>query len=440
MPSSGVACWHGVLLLAALAGAPALAAPEPTDHFQAGTAAAAAGDLEAALAHFQVLDEANATDPATLYNLGVVAFRLARYDTARDAFTRVLQYPDWVSLAHYNLGLIALEEDRDAVARRHFGEVLSAAAPARLQELASAQLVGLQERARDARRWSGMASAAAGHDDNVMLTDSDLVAVDSDRGDYFSEILATGQRTWQARGAGRTTVDVGGYLRNHAHLDDFDFGVVYGAVNWYTPTPSGWQLDGGLRAELQSAGGRSYGQVFTTRLALGDQVDRRSWRIGGEVSYVAGGPEFDFIDGWRFRAGAQYAHQIPAGWLRLAYELEINDRRDLKTLAEFSSYSPTLHRLSAAASWSLTGRASLSVEGILRASFYDRPNHFFSPDAGLVTAYRDQQVASMIVTLGYQLDRSWRLWAQHQSVDSASDIDRYDYDSHRYVLGIERVF
>ncbi|MEC8823973.1 MAG: tetratricopeptide repeat protein, partial [Pseudomonadota bacterium] len=77
------------------------------------------GNLGQARESFQLAAELGVQSPSLHYNLGVVCYRLGDYPAARQWFSRLLDSDDR-ALATYNLGLVALADDRPGEARRWF--------------------------------------------------------------------------------------------------------------------------------------------------------------------------------------------------------------------------------------------------------------------------------------------------------------------------------
>lgn len=102
------------------------------------------GNLGQARESFQLAAELGVQSPSLHYNLGVVCYRLGGdYPAARQWFSRLLDGDDR-ALATYNLGLVALADDRPGgEARKWFEESLAASPPESVQRLAEQQLAKL---------------------------------------------------------------------------------------------------------------------------------------------------------------------------------------------------------------------------------------------------------------------------------------------------------
>ncbi|MFU8816870.1 MAG: hypothetical protein ACNA7W_16100 [Pseudomonadales bacterium] len=429
-----------ILLLSAAGGNVQASAGD--DAYAAGLAAARAGALEDAAAHFAAAQRAGMNTPALTYNIGVVSFKQNRLEDAAAAFQALTSDDHWRALAHYNLGLTEERRGNLEVAQSHFRQARDMADQPKLRALAERKLLARQVEAlpgfQAQPRWHGIASIGAGYDDNVLLADDQLLDTVSDEADQFGEILAAARRPLGGVGSG-LTLDVSAYYRFHADLDDFDFGSLSAGLMWRQPVGD-WFFSTGVTGAAQFVGGDSYANVASHRL----QFERRSgallWRARNDFSYLSGASEYDFITGWRNRAQLQVSNRLEAGQLRLGYEFEANDRDDLEAGELFSSYSPRRHRLYAGAGFDFGPRFGIDVQGAVARSDYQDSNRFLDGDGNLQEIARDQDVLSLQVRLDYRLTDRWRLWSEYQHTNSDSDLLRYDYVSNAYQLGLETLF
>ena len=86
--------------------------------FETGVALTREGRFNDALVHFLAAEQGGDRSARLYFNLGVVNYRLQRYDAARDAFARAAEDPETADLAQYNRGLVALADgDKSEAAR-----------------------------------------------------------------------------------------------------------------------------------------------------------------------------------------------------------------------------------------------------------------------------------------------------------------------------------
>src|SRR5207244_3287039 len=99
-------------------------------------------------------------------------------------------------------------------------------------------------------------------------------------------------------------------------------------------------------AVISLAGGYDSNATLSPDAAVDAQA---SWRLdaGGELrgryqfGHFAGGGGFEYLDGRQQRLSADAGFALASALLRVGYQLELNDRRDLQQGSEFFSASPT---------------------------------------------------------------------------------------------------
>ena len=422
-----------------------LHAQSASDAYAAGLAAARAGAFDDAAAHFDAARSAGMDTPALTYNIGVVSFQQNRLDAAAAAFRMLTDDEHWRALAYYNLGLTEERRGDAAAARRHFRQASTLATQPKLRALADSkwqptavaprietQSLGAQP------RWRGLASIAAGYDDNVLLADDQLSDSVSDEADQFGEVLAAARRPIGSASSG-LVLDVSAYYRFHADVDDFDFGALSAGLLW-RQLLGGWLFSTGVTGGAQFIAGDSYANSASYRLQFERRAGSVSWRARNDLNYLSGSSDYDFITGWRNKSQLQVSNQLANGQLRLGYEFEANDRDDFEAENQFSSYSPSVHRLYAGAAFDLSPRFGIDLLGAMALSDYQDKNRFLDGDGNLVELARDQDVLSLQVRFDYRVTDRWRLWSQYQHTSSESDLRRYDYASNAYLLGLETTF
>ena len=85
---------------------------DPADrYFEIGVRAAQKQQYQVALKAFVQAKSAGLDSPELHYNLGVVYYKLERFDKAASNFKRLIQNPEYSAVAFYNLGLVDLKQD-----------------------------------------------------------------------------------------------------------------------------------------------------------------------------------------------------------------------------------------------------------------------------------------------------------------------------------------
>ena len=143
---------------------------EATALFAEAKAAFEAEDFSKARALFERARAEGMQGPVIHYNIGAAAFRGGDLPRAERAFREVAETSNTTSmtaLAHYNLGLVAMQTHEDQEARRWFERTIAESPDTRVVELATRRMSELPEQRAPA--WSYYSRAGFGYDDNVSL-------------------------------------------------------------------------------------------------------------------------------------------------------------------------------------------------------------------------------------------------------------------------------
>jgi tetratricopeptide (TPR) repeat protein len=195
-----------ILIALASAGvSPASAAnADALSRFSEAGAAFEAEDYSKSRALFEQALAAGMDGPAIHYNIGAAAYLGGDLPRAERAFREVARTSEMAALAHYNLGLVALERRDEREARDWFNRAIHDDVPdERLKALVLSELSALPEpRARGA--WSYYTRGGFGHDDNVALRSSSLEASATGDEDSYAELVFAGSYSmgnWRTRPA-----------------------------------------------------------------------------------------------------------------------------------------------------------------------------------------------------------------------------------------------
>jgi tetratricopeptide (TPR) repeat protein len=403
-------------------------------HFTRGVAAFQQGDYRQAAARFEAARETGLDTPALHYNLGVSYYRLGRFGASAAAFERLADDPTNRGLAHYNLGLVALARDRPDLAREHFETARDAAGDERIRRLAGQRLAELG-RPASPRRFSALASASLGYDDNVTLAPDEFVAT-SDADDTFLQYLAAG--TFQLRGDRHDGFQLKGSLLgfDYFDLDDFDQTYLRAGVEWDRRW-NGWDTDLAAYADWVYLDGDRFETVITGEAeGLRRLTERTRLRLRYRLSRIEAEAPYDYLTGTRHRAAVEgrYSARVDA---RLGYELAYNDREDLGTATTFTSVSPTRHQLFAEMAYPFAATWRAEAEVAYRLSRYHDANR--DSGTGLDRVREDDRIR---LQAGLNRDLPWRLraFAEYARTVNDSNIAAYDYTANVYRVGVERFF
>lgn len=423
----------GVALLLCLAPAPADAAFPGEQDFNRALASFNAGDFAAALQGFQAARRAGLDTPGLRFNLGATYYRLRRYAEAQGEFEALARDPRWAALAHYNLGLTAMRLGDTEAASAHFDQAHRTTADPNLRALAGVALERLG-RASLPPLTGTLISLAGGYDSNPALFTDNTPAGRRAGGDYFAEALAVATRNlsgdaalgWNAHGAL--------VLRKHLDQGEFDLqglraGISRDSDSGRTQFSVGGDysliyFDGDLLEQAAALDVRA-----RTRLDAG-----RDLRGRYELARIDGGSDYRHLDGWQQRLSADAGFAWRRALWRAGYQLEIEDRRDLRQGNVFLSYSPRRHTLFATAELPNLAGWRAEVRAEYRASRYRDP---YRLDDGSRVVERKDDRYGLALRASRGVGAGRRAFVDYSYYRSDSSIDDYDYRRSQLMLGIE---
>jgi tetratricopeptide (TPR) repeat protein len=419
------------LLLGVVPLRPAFAA-EDTQAFELGIKAFRAGDFPAALQAFLEARRRGLDTPGLRYDLGATYYRLQRYAEAEGEFQGLARHREWAALALYNLGLIAQRTGRERQAIEYFSRAQLTTNDPGLSALAGTALARL---GAPPPRTGAVASLAGGYDSNAALTQDPTAAGISHQGDSFVEALASVSHRLGGDTARASYAYGGLLLRKYRDLTQFDTTGLRAGLSYET--------DSG-RLQTSVGGNLDTAYVGGGRLARGATLDAQARRRtdSGDVrgryqfAYILGGAGYEYLDGWeqRFTADAGFAL---ASWLvRIGYQLELNNRRDLQQGTDFFSASPTRNSLYATALGSFAGWQT-DARGEYRVSRYNDPNVL---NGGTLEVTRKDDRVGFALRASRRLTGLWRAFLDYSYYRNQSNLDTYDYSRYQAMVGIEAVF
>lgn len=405
--------------------------------FADGIDASKAGDYHAALQNFTDAQSASMDSAVLTFNIGVAHYKLGNYRQSKTFFARITNDSKWGALAEYNLGLLSEKMGQEQLARTHYRRAAERATTTKLRQLANAKVTTQPTRnirADDA--WIAYSSLAAGVDDNVLLADDALLGTVSDEEDSFIDVLGAASQFIKGDYADGWRLDLTGYYRGYSDLDDFDFGMVSAGLT-YNRLLGDWHVQTGVKADTQFTGGDGFTSGGTFRVRAYHKFGDLGLRLTNDFGVIEGSNDYDYLSGTQNRTSVELIRKLDRTRLRLGYRYDMNDRDDLTLADEFFSYSPTRHRVFAAVEQTFSDKVSAEVRVSFRNSEYDDQNTEIEPDNTVTQTTRDEDRFGANIRVGYRITNRWRLFGEYQYIDNDANIDRYNYDSSIYMVGIE---
>lgn len=434
------------MLFATLVFAVSVSAQTTKDEFQQGLDAAAAGSYDQAVTHFLRAKKAGAKRPALDYNLGVAYFKLGQYEQAREAFMRLADEPGFEQLAYFNLGLVANKAKDEKSAIAWFQRAYAGGDDANLKTLSAQALQRLGAKPRKAvsskaNPWAGFVATLLSHDSNVALVD-DVTGTTSESDNAF-EVMAVAEHWLRGGPKDGLQLSLSADTQMYAKNSQYDFSQLHAGVSRHGVL-GGWKTEFGLSGDEIYFDGLPYQRVVNAeaegRYSLAKDKELRLRYLLSRI--LATDAQYEYLDGWRQQWRAGLWARSGERRYKAYYQLEVNNRNDYtSTAGSFTSYSPTRHTLSAAATVPLAPKWDVGVDARIRYSVYNDANDL---SGGGHKVREDSQYR-----LGAQLinafAKDWEFEAGYSFTDNNSNIhqalpDNYSYRRSLFTAGVNWFF
>ena len=409
------------------------AATQSAQDFDGGIQAFRAGNYQAALESFLDARAAGLDTPGLRYNLGATYYRLGRYAEAEHEFQALAPHPEWAPLAHYNLGLTAQRMGRNRQATERFEEAHRTTTDPNLRTLAATALERLGG-APLSQRTGALVSLAGGYDSNATLSQDAATVGVSHRSDLFAEALATVRHRLVGDTARAWYADGGLVLHKYRDLHQFDLSG--GRVGLSYEADSGRVLTGvGGYFDTVYIGGDRLEQAAVIDVQARGRLDSGGELRGRyQLGHIAAGAGFEFLNGREQRLSGDAGFALASAFVRVGYQLELNNRRDSQQGGEFSSYSPTRHSLFATLVLRDVDDWRTELRGEYRASRYRDP---YRLNGGTLEVAREDDRYGFAARANRRLNPVWRMFIDYSYYRNKSTLDTYDYDRHQIMAGVE---
>ena len=412
--------WVGIIYCLAILVSPAVMAETRTD-FDEGIAAFEKGDHHSAINYFRKAESAGLDSSALHFNLGVCYYKTRQFAQAEKQFILTATDKRMAQLAHYNLGLTALRLGETAQAITWFRLSAAAEQDAKLTALAKYQLHKFDAAPQDtAAQLIAGATIGYGHDDNVTLIAVDAPSHQTDN--YLEALLYL-----NAPLTNQVVFNGYAYLQDYRRINSADFNQ-FSANFGYESIWGEWRLLPEAGLEKSNLGGNPYQSSldlkFSARRKLADDshvlIRLRYSDINSDNSL------YDYLQGSRLQARAEYRQPTGFGKLRLRYELETNHRQNSAS----GNYSPTRHDIR------LRLEQTAGMNWQFREELQYRQSHY--GEAAGVVRKDDRKFMAMQATR--KLTESLSLGLKYNHVKNDSTIATDTYSRNEYQLFMDVTF
>jgi tetratricopeptide (TPR) repeat protein len=383
------------------------------------------GDYHSAIASFKSAEKKGMESAVLFYNLGSAYFKIEQYDASKKYYTRVKAYPDKRALAEFNLGMIAIKQNKNEEALAHFKYAKANSSDKKIVD-ASKQTIA--ELTGTGKRWSAYVAGKIGYDDNISVTPDNLaLGVD----DTFYNVYASTDFVIHGKRKSGWLLDAAFFTIDYSDSDNFDqdFYTV-GLKNEHQF--SSWDTVTRLKYGNSSFGGddlQSFYKldVIGARPLPGNAKIILQYRFD---DFTSKNPIYDYLEGWRQRAQIRYSRNKASSNQQVYYEGELNNRGELVTSLYSYEYSPTRHTLGGRYTWKFSDKWYLAGNIAYRTSDFPASS----------TLERDDTRWTLDVFLDYRIDSTLVLKSNVKYIQNDSSVDIYTYDKTLITLGVSKLF
>jgi hypothetical protein len=356
--------------------------------------------------------------PVIHYNIGAAAFRGGDLPRAERAFREVAEAsntPSMTALAHYNLGLVAMETRENLEARRWFERAIEESPDARVVELASRRIAELPERSAPA--FSYYSRGGFGYDDNVSLRSSSIEGTATGVEDSHGELIAAGSYSF-----GKWRVDASGAMLEYMNHDEFSQSV-YSLGGARVFILENWFFEVGASAAQFSLSGDVYERDVAAS-ALVSRMFHGGSRLRAQIraSRVDGKADFTGLTGDRMEFGMFFDKSWRAWIFGVHARAEINDSEDPVFASRWIQLG-TEARYALSPAWGLMAIAAL--------------RRIAHPAQSETLQGWDDNRATLQLGVTRSLWKQTQLFVRLEHERSSSPVVGYDYDRNWVAASIE---
>jgi len=417
------------------------AVADARDSYRQGVDAFHAGDYATAVSRFEAAEHSGMHDSRLTFNLGSSYFKLGKLDASRRCFSAIANDLQWGALAQFNLGLIDEREGHTDAAQSHFQIAMTRTDSERVRALARQKLRNTTDRASDTPPgWTGFASLGGGFDDNVVLSADPTILGVSDKGDAFANALLGASGYVAGSYNGGLRLDFGASGEAYRDLSDYDAANALVGLA-YTKVLGGWFLDTGIRGDASSLGQELFTTSGAYRLRAYHPISENTGiQLRGEVSYISGASNYDYLTGWRQGLGAEFQIHHTTGLIRVGYNTERNNRDDLTTSTEFFSYSPTRNAGYLGIEQNLGKRVKTELYTEYRVSDYQDEDQVVDASGATIVEQRKDKLLSAGLRTAFNVTDGFGLFLDYRYTNNDSNFETDQYNANRVTLGLESRF
>lgn len=396
------------------------------DDFRAGLQAYKAKQFTRAIQSFERARQQGMHSSALYYNLAVSYFQTADYDQASNYFNKTRQDSKLKHLSEYNLGLVAVKQNRRKTALKYFKSVARNASQKNLVTLANYQIAQLEE--VKIKRVMAFFQLEYGHDDNVTTATNETA---TKLGSDYRDLYVYG--AVRLAGGKHHDLSLDGYILDTQYSATRVYDIQFRSLRLSQAFTLGkWFHRAGISYISTMLGENNVAFQDTLLYELNSKASvsgESELRLRYRFYDIDSQAPYTELTGTKQRLRVEYRWLPKPDKLRLLYEYETNQRSETATTP--GSYSPTRHTLRAAYTYALTDNWSATADFSYRLS--DFP-------AGATDPVRQDRRSKTDFELAYHLSKSWFLTAEYSYTNNASNLAAYEYQRRLTSLSINASF
>jgi len=372
------------------------------------------------------------------YNLGSVCYQLKQYDQSKLYFEKLLNHNKLKAVAYYNLALIENKQGNKKSTIDYLHQSKKASTDSQLSTLVDQQLLKLIKQKPQRTKtvtykdWHAYLYLSPGYDSNIRFAPADIASNESGS---FLQFYGLFDKRIIGEGDGKKDpallITSSVFLSNYFSTDFNDYNIFDIGLRYLLPVNK-WRNTIEFNIKKSTYGHSDYLSYYvatfkTRRRFSGGNTLRLRYRYE-QINSLAS--RYDYLEGYRQKLRLGYQFKWPGDALDLWYELELNDRENLKTNTVDLNYSPTRNtfRLRYEKKINKTNRVYGELE--YRHSDYDP-----TP-----TQDRLDKRSGYLLAYVNDIAKDWQLLARWGFRSNSSTESVFSYDRHVVLLTLRKSF
>jgi len=372
------------------------------------------------------------------YNLGSVCYQLKQYDQSKLYFEKLLNHNKLKAVAYYNLALIENKQGNKKSTIDYLHQSRKVSTDPQLSKLVDQQLLKLinqkPQRTKTVtyKDWHAYLYLSPGYDSNIRFAPADIASNESGS---FLQFYGLFDKRIAGKGNGikdpALLITTSVFLSNYFSTDFNDYNIFDIGLRYLLPVNK-WRNSIELNIKKSTYGHSDYLGYYvatfkTRRRFSGGNTLRLRYRYE-QINSLQ--PRYDYLEGYRQKLRLGYQFKWPSDLVDIWYELELNDRENLKTNTLDLNYSPTRNTFRVRYEKKINATNRVYGELEYRHSDYDP-----TP-----TQDRLDKRSGYLLAYVNDIAKDWQLLARWGFRSNRSTEPVFSYDRHVVLLTLRKSF